>query len=317
MLQLIQQIPGPLFMLLIIAYTILVNYLFRIYIRNLDEKMVYKPVTEKDLSAKDILVLRTEGKVDQLIQLIVMDLWHRGFLKLDIAARLYAVTDADISGLSVGEKKMVNYFSTPKKIKRAMKEKELTWFYEAIVRDCTDKLKRLNLLKNNDILKQQTFIKRLVIASILILSLIKFYLGIINNKSVILLGFYMAIILLFGAFISIKTMTPMGKQLLKQLQQRYEWAKKPKRNETYIPNDADPMMAAAVFGVTALAFFPDYGGFFETYKQNSTDYSASGCTSCSTSSDSSDSSGSSGSDSGSGCGGGGCGGGGCGGCGGD
>jgi len=133
-------------------------------------------------------------------------------------------------------------------------------------------------------------------------------LGIVNDKSVFFLGLFILIVLIFDAFIYVKKTTPYGRQILKDLENKYLWAKSRKRNVEYVPDGFDPITAAAIYGIATLAFFPDFGGFYETFKRNNSEPSSSGCTSCS--SDSSSSSG--GSDGGSGCSGGGCGG-----CGGD
>jgi len=170
----------------------------------------------------------------------------------------------------------------------------------------------LNLAPNNKV--KDHYWKGILYGMILLLSFggIKLYFGIVRDKSI---GFLIALIII-AVFALFRILRPskintsaLGKKVIKNAEQRFDWIRTNKENSNLLMDD-NLLYGVAIFGISAFIHSELGETLASPLLLDSTDYSSynnSGCSGCGNDSDS----GSSDGGCSSGCGGG------CGGCGGD
>jgi len=300
MLLFIQQIPGPVFLLIYLVVAIVAIYF--------GAKASDKTGTQV---LPDINALRPyetaylRGGYVVLIQTIIYSLWKQELLKQteDGSNKYVAVKNATSSDpmerliLDIA-KEPLGYTAF---LGREVKSKIAELFQKSL-----QKLEGMQLIYSDFEIQRRKSIRNKVLLFLVALGGIKIYMGLSNDKPVLFLVFMVIIaVLVTFKFISVNLAgaTKLGKQYLKSLEDKYNWAR---NSESYQEQPGYSMldmalMTGAIYGMSSMMDAPFHQEMNSTTGTETSDFSSS----CSGSSCS-----------GSSCSGSSCSGSGCGGCGG-
>lgn len=299
MFELIRQIPGPVFLGVFAAFSLLCIVLMR-SLTDADGFCGHASVEESGLDPVAVAVL--QGGVNSVIRSRVFSLMNQGLVVIEEQKkkmRVRASGAASPRELSALDREVLAFLSTARSPVELFKDMDFRARIDALLTGVKADLERRHLLRGE---AQQTRAIRIALffgALIAALGGLKLYLGVTHGKPIAFLVILLLVseAFLFFIFRNGKRLTRLGRDYLKNLRERFKWTRK----RQALPQGIDPAFLVVLYGAGHLSVSSLYPQYSEAFKRNAS--SGSGC-----------SGGCGGSSSGSSDGG--CGGG-CGGCGGD
>lgn len=294
MFDFIRFIPGPDFLLYYFLYFAGMVFVYRVIAARMDTTVPRPFVQPEKESAIEIAYLKNPNNKMEILKIILFGLCQKGFLTLseDAKAQLTDKAAVNRDELNDLEKNLLGFF--PEKIgvaaQKALNSREIAPFFDGIRKRLISK----KLLKNSEDQKRERSIRWLFYLLAFFPGFVKLFFGIAGGKRILFLAMMLVVLHMVWMIAKPSPLTRQGKFYLKNLLARYSAMRQQFKGQTEFPNNMDPIMTAALFGVGALFIFSEFSAFSHSFDTPS-------MTDSSISSDSS-------SDSSSGCGGGGCGG---------
>jgi uncharacterized protein (TIGR04222 family) len=308
MLEMLHQIPGPIFMLLYGALIIIGIVIGRKWIAaDGSARFVMPDETRFDSIALSYL----RGGINSTIRIALLKLIKIRAVDIDESSgKSFIVKNEKHKGKleSVEEELYMAISGTisPSEIFKPL----IRLGIESRLKLIKEELTGAGLLRSGDAIRNARIKKGVIILLLLAVGLTKLYMGIIYNKPFVFLTIMISIeVILFFFVLKTGAVSTLGKKYMTQLAERFAWARDDfgKGNET---TPVEPDFAAALFGTAVLVSLPAYETYARTFPARQTGDSSL------TGGDWGTSNGCGGSTGGSDGGGGDSGGGGCGGCGG-
>lgn len=262
------------------------------------------------VDATDLALLR--GNVNEVLRLTVIDLVHRGYLRV-VDSRFLGVstgqkiaqssTAPDPRFLSRLQRPVFDFFKVPRNASALFSDNSLMEWFRAECNGSEKNLEHYRLITPNDVIQKRAYVAIAAAALVFGLGIYKLFVAMAKGKTNV--GFLIVMLILgtFAAFTVIRTprVSRRGKAYLEKLKIRYSRLKVGITGLTHAIDDTGFVFAVALFGIAALEGTP-YANLVSTFRHATANTSSGGC--------------GGGACGGGGCGGGGCGCGGCGGCGG-
>lgn len=304
MIELIKDIPGPIFLPIYSAFAALVIIVTKKYAESDSTKDLEIPEPSK-MSPLDIALLNKGIKGAVIVS--VFNLWRNKKIAIKKTNNSVAFKQlsSDYSGLNRLESVILKNSSSQKYYRNFFTQKSIKTI-QNILQSNKENLENFRLLPDNELKKRYWGVSIIATIILLIFGGTKFLLGVSRDKPVAFL-FILIVVSIIALFYYVKPhkikYTALGKKFIYTSSQRFEWLKKNDSNS--LMADDNLLYGVALFGIsafigTSLGQVLENPVMLETYGGSSNGY---GC-------------------GGAGCGGGGCSGGGgcgggCGGCGGD
>ena len=310
MIEIIRQVPGPLFLLYYAAYAAACMVVGRILL-SADGTLNY-PMP--DLTRFDPLSLSfLRGGRAAVIRTAVFDLWHKGLVTIggtgaDVTLGQARVGNKELSAKMKNVKPVARLIYQFLEVKRKsadlFRAKDMKAGLDMHLRLTERELTEERLMKTEHDLTRSMVVSAILVLVMLLPGVIKLGLGISRLKPVgFLFIILVASVLVFGFSLRPwSKATGLGRKYLARLEKDFGWIKE-KTKKKGLLTGIDPAFAVALFGPAVLGAETGYQAYASAFHKSG-GYSCGGC------------SGSSSCGGGGGCGGSGCGGGGCGGCGG-
>ncbi|MFZ4398666.1 MAG: TIGR04222 domain-containing membrane protein [Bacteroidales bacterium] len=257
----IQQIPGPIFLLLYILYAAVIIILAK-YLKDRDATFNLEIPETTSISAIDTALLNKGIK--GAIICCIFDLWQKKMIDISKQGKSTFIKKRsdEYNIQNPLETAIFNYLKKPKLYRHFFNESAMISMGNILQNNLLN-LQKLKLAADQKTIKRAWIILSIAMILILSIGLYKLYLGIIHEKAVIFLIICIisAIYLLFYLInpFHIYT-TALGRKFLKNSAQRFEWLKA-ERNPENTSNDMNLSYFVAVFGVSALN-----GNIFSNFK---------------------------------------------------
>lgn len=306
---------GPHFLLFYFVVIVVVLGVSRWWVRSADrseeEQVADLP---EPVEATDIALLR--GSVNEVLRLTVVDLVHRGYLRV-VDARLLGVTTSQMIAqastppdpryLSPFQRAVFDFFKTPRKAAALFSDSLLNQWSRAQFSKAENRLEQYRLITPDNVIRKSQLIAALAVFIVVALGAYKLLVALSKGKTNV--GFLIVMGILGTIFLLVLIKAPRisrrGRVYLQKLQARYSRLKYEIIGLTHPVDESGLIFAVALFGFSVLQGTA-YANLVPVFRR-----------AASSSGGGSGSSGCGGAGcGGGGCGGGGCGGGGCGGCGG-
>lgn len=301
MVEFIRQIPGPIFVWLFLAFSLLCIVL-TLLLADADGTASHGPVDEAGLDPVAVAVL--QGGVDSVIRSRVFSLLNRGHVVIENEKKkmsIHGASGARPGGLSALDTEILAFLSTERAPEDLFRDKDFRARIETHLAGVRAELERRRLVKGSSQQARSVRIALLFGALIAFLGGLKLYLGVMHARPIVFLviALLASEVILFFIIRKRKYLTRLGRVYLKNLRERFRWTRKRRT----LPDGVDPAFLVALFGAGHLYVSSLYPQYTEAFKRNAA--GGSGCSGGCGGGGSSD-----GGSSGGGCGG-------CGGCGGD
>lgn len=304
LLDLLQPIPGPVFLVIFIILIILCFGIGKIII-GFDNTLKY-PLPE--LTYFDpISIAYLRGGRNAVIRTAIFSLWSRNLIEIKTTPppeKGYLIQSVPSRKMLLYpiEHEVYKYTATPKKYTEIVNDPRLIIPLIDPLNEINVELERFHLKPSLSNFRKSVIITTPLILFLLIIGGAKLYLGITRDKPVTCLV-WLLIVALIGLPIGLlipKRITKLGSLYLRSLEKNFKWMKESIK-QWKIPSGIDPSYCVAIYGIESLrgeSFLNTFRDALTIPKPVSSGGSCFSCSSCAS------------------CGGcGGCGGGGCGGCG--
>lgn len=300
MVEFIRQIPGPQFLVVFLAFSLLCIVLMRL-LTDADGSSSHAFMESSGMDPVAVALL--QGGVNSVIRSRVFSLMSSGLIVIEGQKKSMRVRASGKAcpGLSALDREVLTFLSSEREPGELFRDKGFIAKIEYCLIDVEASLERSHLIRSQ---AQQGRAVRIALffgALIAALGGLKLYLGVTHGKPVafLVISLLVSELVLFFIFKKGKRLTRGGRDYLKTLRERFKWTLKRKT----LPQGVEPAFLVALYGAGLMSVSSLYPQYTEAFRRNAA--GGSGCSGGCGGAGSSD-----GGSSGGGCGG-------CGGCGGD
>jgi len=306
MYDLIESIPGPIFLLIFLFYSIIVIIMMRRFATGdtTSSNSVIEPTT---LSPLELSIL--ENGTTGAVITSVFSLWNKGLVEIKSSDKKVQLIPKDgaSSGLKALEESIYNRVSGVETVLKDLTTGSFSENADRIIKPERERMRQLGLLPDSAALKRHSKASAGAVFLLLIFGGIKLLMGFYNYKpltflTVLMIAAIIAAIVIIGK--NKNSPTVSGKKMLARSRTRFSHLMKEDAGKSVLSNK-DILYGAAIFGISSLAGGAIIGelgdaALLDKAAKSSYGSGCAGCSGCSGDGGSGD-----------GCGGG------CGGCGGD
>ncbi len=244
-------IPGPIFLIVYLIYGVIVILISKVYVAK-DYSLKYEMPEPTKLDPIDIAILKNGVRGAMIIS--IFNLWRLKAVDISLNKKSVVLKKRIVktSKLNLLEKTIYGYIQQPKFYRHLFKRTSIKTI-ERIIQPNKSKLKEYKLIPETSIINHHW--KGVLLGTFFLLGLggLKFYLGLIRDKPVVLLLLLIVLFLIILVVVikprNNKT-TALGKLLLQKSQQRFEWLKDSEEGSALLKDD-NLLYGIAIFGVSS------------------------------------------------------------------
>lgn len=292
------QIPGPFFLIYYTIYAIVLFIMYKPLFLKFSQSRYAESFVKPQLSGIEMVVLNNLGSKLDILKALITSLWHKKILVLQEDGNMKLQPEISNQHLSRLEQLVASFFKEPQSLKKVLIQKKWVKQFSNNISEIYESLRAKQMMKTASQHRNEVIVYFVAMFLLMSPAILKFRLGLINNKPVVFLMTLLIIYFIVFLFFYPAKKSKYAKTVIKDYQEKYKNVRADLSKPHAYDNTIDPLLYAGIFGVSAIFLFPEFGALNSAFPAVS---SSSGCSSCSTSS------GCSSCGSGSGCGG--CGGG--------
>jgi uncharacterized protein (TIGR04222 family) len=288
MTDLLLQISGPVFLLLYLAAVITGLVIYHKLSRKIDFTYTEELSDHRPLTSAEVAVVKYKN-VQPLIKTILVGLFENKYIQFLPDGKVEISKGNRPEKISVTDKIVYDYFKTPQNPRSVLRDSTVRYQMKHQVDEIKNVLIGKGIYRNAELKRKLFLLNMGILSVILIFAFTKISLASQYHHPVGYLTFL--IILTLISFIAKMpgNLSFFGKKEIEKLEDKFKWVKDV-HQPVEAPDNFDPMMTTALFGMGTLLLFSDYSvlgnDFPETKEMDN--YSASGCSSCGSSSSGSD-----------------------------
>jgi len=265
MIERLIQIPGEQFLVIYLIYCAAILLIYYSLKKRILSFVIATDYRKLELSGLETLILTQGTKFKNIIVTIFMSLVERKFVHIEVGKAI-AIELKPNDELSEIENKILQYFKTSNTPQSILKDAEFKNQFEKLIASKIEKFEAIGLCISKE--HQIKLIKIFCILFFIMLTpgLMKLHYGLLFEKPVE----YLTLLLVFATIAFIfayprEKLTSIANDFISVHRFKYYWAKQLRKNRFAFPPEADPLMAAGLFGAGFLMFFPEYENFWNYF----------------------------------------------------
>lgn len=275
------QIPGPVFLIYYTIYTIALFIAYKGLFLWFSNQRHSESFVKPQLNGIEMVVLNNMGSKLNVLKAVITSLWYKKVLVLQEDGTMKLRPEANNQHLSRLEQMVASFFKEPQSLKKVLIQKKWVKQFSNDISEIYESLRAKQMLKSLPQNRSEIIVYLITFFLLMFPAILKFRLGLINNKPVVFLMTLFIIYFIIFLFFYPTKKTKYAKNVVKEYQEKYKNVKADLSKPHAYDNGMDPLLYAGIFGVGALFLFPEFGALNSAFPIES---SSSGCSSCSTSS---------------------------------